>query len=79
MRKNPSSCDCTDIRTHVPTSEGFEVYQLNNRGDLYFVYFVYGFILRMEECVCVDVSTARVVFFKFANSTGPDPNGRVRR
>ena len=25
--KNPSSCDCTEIRTHVPTSEGFE---LNN-------------------------------------------------
>ena len=24
-RKNPSSCDCTGIRTHVPTSEGFEV------------------------------------------------------
>ena len=21
----PSSCDCTEIRTHVPTSEGFEV------------------------------------------------------
>ena len=32
-RKNPSSCDCTGIRTHVPTSEGFEVYQLNYRGD----------------------------------------------
>ena len=25
VRKNPSSCDCTEIRTHVPTSEGFEV------------------------------------------------------
>ena len=25
VRKNSSSCDCTDIRTHVPTSEGFEV------------------------------------------------------
>ena len=25
MRKNPSSCDWTGIRTHVPTSEGFEV------------------------------------------------------
>ena len=25
VRKNPSSCDCTGIRTHVPTSEGFEV------------------------------------------------------
>ena len=24
-RKNPGSCDCTEIRTHVPTSEGFEV------------------------------------------------------
>ena len=24
-RKNPSSCDCTEIRTHVPTSEGLEV------------------------------------------------------
>ena len=25
MRKNFSSCDCTEIRTHVPTSEDFEV------------------------------------------------------
>ena len=25
MRKNPSSCDCAKIRTHAPTSEGFEV------------------------------------------------------
>ena len=25
VRKNPTSCDCTEIRTHVPTSEGFEV------------------------------------------------------
>ena len=25
VRKNPGSCDCTEIRTHVPTSEGFEV------------------------------------------------------
>ena len=25
MRKNPSSRDCTEIQTHVPTSEGFEV------------------------------------------------------
>ena len=25
VRKNPSSCDCTEIRTHVSTSEGFEV------------------------------------------------------
>ena len=24
VRKNPSSCDCTGIRTHVPMSEGFE-------------------------------------------------------
>ena len=24
-RKNPSSCECAEIRTHVPTSEGFEV------------------------------------------------------
>ena len=24
-RENPSSCDDTEIRTHVPTSEGFEV------------------------------------------------------
>ena len=23
--ENPSSCDCTEIRTHVPTSESFEV------------------------------------------------------
>ena len=25
VRKNPSSCDDTEIRTHIPTSEGFEV------------------------------------------------------
>ena len=25
VRKNPSSCDCAKIRTHVPTSEGFEL------------------------------------------------------
>ena len=25
LRKNPSSCDCTEIRTHVPALEGFEV------------------------------------------------------
>ena len=25
VRKNPNSCDDTEIRTHVPTSEGFEV------------------------------------------------------
>ena len=25
MRKNPSSCDSTEIRTYVPMSEGFEV------------------------------------------------------
>ena len=25
VRKNPSSCDCTEIRTHVLMSEGFEV------------------------------------------------------
>ena len=25
VRKNPSSCDCTEIRTHIPTSKGFEV------------------------------------------------------
>ena len=25
VRENPSSCDCTEIRTHVATSEGFEV------------------------------------------------------
>ena len=31
-RKNPSSCNCTEIRTHVPTPEGFG-YQLNRRGD----------------------------------------------
>ena len=23
VRKNPSSCECTEIRFHVPTSEGF--------------------------------------------------------
>ena len=28
VRTNPSSCDCTEIRTHVPTSEGFEVTNL---------------------------------------------------
>ena len=25
VRNNPSSCDCAEILTHVPTSEGFEV------------------------------------------------------
>ena len=25
VRKHPSSCDCTEFRTHVPTSEGFEI------------------------------------------------------
>ena len=25
VRKNPSSCDDTEVRTRVPTSEGFEV------------------------------------------------------
>ena len=25
VRKNPSSCDDTEIRTHVPTTDGFEV------------------------------------------------------
>ena len=25
VRKNPSSCDCTGIRSHVPTSESVEV------------------------------------------------------
>ena len=25
VKKNPSACDCTEIRTHVPTSEDFEV------------------------------------------------------
>ena len=25
VRKNPRPCDCTEIRTHVPTSEGLEV------------------------------------------------------
>ena len=25
VRKNLSPCDCIEIRTHVPTSEGFEV------------------------------------------------------
>ena len=25
VRENPSSCDCAKIRTHVPTSEDFEV------------------------------------------------------
>ena len=33
VRRNPSSCDCTGVRTHVPTSEGFEVYQISHRGD----------------------------------------------
>ena len=25
VTKNPSSFDCTEIRTYIPTSEGFEV------------------------------------------------------
>ena len=28
VRKNPSSCDCAEIRTHFPTSEGFVVTNL---------------------------------------------------
>ena len=36
MRKNPSSCDCTETRTHVPTSEAFEVTQLKHRGESMF-------------------------------------------
>ena len=31
VRKNSSSCDCTEVRTHVPTPEGLG-YQLNHRG-----------------------------------------------
>ena len=31
--ENPSTCDCVEIRTHVPTSEGFEVCRLNHPGD----------------------------------------------
>ena len=33
VRKNPSSCDCAEFRTHVPTSEGFEVTELNHGSD----------------------------------------------
>ena len=33
MGKNPSPCDCTEIQTHAPTSEGFKVTKLNHRGD----------------------------------------------
>ena len=33
VRKNSSSCDCIGVQFHVPTLEGFEVYQLNHRGD----------------------------------------------
>ena len=34
VRKNPGSCDCTEIRTHVTMSEAlFRGYQLNHRGD----------------------------------------------
>ena len=38
VKKNPSSCDCAEIRTHhVPTSEDFRGYQLkNHRGDRLF-------------------------------------------
>ena len=32
LRKTPSSCDCTEIRTHVPTSEGFEIIN-HHQGD----------------------------------------------
>ena len=32
VRKNPSSCDDSEIRTHVPTSE-CRGYQQNHRGD----------------------------------------------
>ena len=32
VREKPSSCDCAKVRTHVPTSEGFEL-TMNHRGD----------------------------------------------
>ena len=32
VRKNPSSCDCAEIRTHVPTSEGVRDYQTEPPG-----------------------------------------------
>ena len=48
VRKNLSSCDCTEIQTHVPTSEGLEVTHMNHRGDrpcsyftLYFTFVIY--------------------------------------
>ena len=33
VRKSTSSCDCTGIRTHVPTSEGFQLNHTGDRGD----------------------------------------------
>ena len=33
VRKNPISCDCTEIRIQVPTSEGFEVTNSTSGGD----------------------------------------------
>ena len=34
VRKYPSSCDCTEIRTHVPIdARRFRGYQLNHQGD----------------------------------------------
>ena len=38
MRGNPSSCDDTEIRTHIPESEGIgRDYQLNHRGVDFFL------------------------------------------
>ena len=38
MRKNLSSCDCTEIRTHVHTSEGFEVTNWTTGAPVDYVY-----------------------------------------
>ena len=38
VRKNPSSCNDTEIRNHVPTSKGLRGYQLNHRGGMHVYY-----------------------------------------
>ena len=41
LNTNLSSCDCTETRTHVPRSEGFEV--TNHRGDRVSVFSSHSF------------------------------------
>ena len=69
LSKNPSSCDCTEIRTHVPTSEGFEVTNWTT-GDQQQFYqsHPYGYVVtatlpsRQYVCmyVCMVITDGRV-------------------